>query len=268
MSDNFSFLVFREDCLETFFVHLDLLNFSCLRATISKALGLGVIAGAAVVKLPQIHTIVVRGSTPDAGGVYGELLSAVLGGVWNVQAGNPFSSFGELLILALSNLLVVLALWWRRFPGVAHAGLATAAFAAIVGGAVTATRGGDAPALGLDAERALRTLQVAANGTFLLARLSQVSAIVLRGRVEAEGLALVSLLLQFAGSAARVFTTLQEVKDRAQLLFAVAGAFLNGVVLVQFLALVTLASGAGGEAAPDAKEGARARGRRGGKKEE
>ena len=49
--------VLREDCWATFFERFDLLNLDCLKASISKGLGLGIILGAVVVKLPQIHTI-------------------------------------------------------------------------------------------------------------------------------------------------------------------------------------------------------------------
>ena len=61
------------------------------------------------------------------------------------------------------------------------------------------------------------------------------------GRRAAEGLALISLLLQFAGTAARVFTTWHGVPDALQLFFACANCALNAAVLAQYLALVALA---------------------------
>lgn len=49
--------VFREDCFDTFFLHKDFLNADCLKFTISKVLGYLIIAGAFIIKVPQILKI-------------------------------------------------------------------------------------------------------------------------------------------------------------------------------------------------------------------
>ena len=238
-SQEFIFFVLRRDCWDTFFVEFDLLNFDCLKASISKGLGLGIILGAVIVKLPQIYTIVYNQKFPDTASIYGELLSSILATVWFRAQGTPFSAYGEVVILVASNILVVLSVWRYRFPGYTHAAIFFGAIAVMSGVALSAAQNG-VPSLNLTAVQGSVILQYTFNGIFQVSRISQIAAIFSGGRAAAEGLALFSLLLQFAGAAARVFTTAQEVTDVMQLIFSAVNAALNGIVLVQYVFLVTL----------------------------
>jgi len=238
-SQEFIFFVLRRDCWDTFFVEFDLFNFDCLKASISKGLGLGIILGAVVVKLPQIYTIVYNQKFPDTASIYGELLSSILATVWFRAQGTPFSAYGEVVILVASNILVVLSVWRYRFPGYTHAAVFFGAIAVMSGVALSAAQNG-VPSLNLTAAQGSVILQYTFNGIFQVSRISQIAAIFSGGRAAAEGLALFSLLLQFAGAAARVFTTAQEVTDVMQLIFSAVNAALNGIVLVQYVFLVTL----------------------------
>ena len=238
-SQEFIFFVLRRDCWDTFFVEFDLLNFDCLKASISKGLGLGIILGAVIVKLPQIYTIVYNQKFPDTASIYGELLSSILATVWFRAQGTPFSAYGEVVILVASNILVVLSVWRYRFPGYTHAAIFFGAIAVMSGVALSAAQNG-VPSLNLTAAQGSVILQYTFNGIFQVSRISQIAAIFSGGRAAAEGLALFSLLLQFAGAAARVFTTAQEVTDVMQLIFSAVNAALNGIVLVQYVFLVTL----------------------------
>jgi len=238
-SQEFILFVLRKDCWDTFFVEFDLFNIDCLKASISKGLGLGIILGAVVVKLPQIYTIVYNKKFPDTVSIYGELLSSILATVWFRAQGTPFSAYGEVVILVASNILVVLSVWRFRFPGYTHAGVFFGALAVLSGVSLSAAQDG-VPSLNLTSSQSSVILQYAFNGIFQVARISQIAAIFSGGKEAAEGLALFSLLLQFAGTLARVFTTAQEVTDVMQLIFSVANAVLNGTVLAQYLVLVTL----------------------------
>lgn len=238
-SQEFIFFVLRRDCWDTFFVEFDLLNFDCLKASISKGLGLGIILGAVIVKLPQIYTIVYNQKFPDTASIYGELLSSILATVWFRAQGTPFSAYGEVVILVASNILVVLSVWRYRFPGYTHAAIFFGAIAVMSGVALSAAQNG-VPSLNITAAQGSVILQYTFNGIFQVSRISQIAAIFSGGRAAAEGLALFSLLLQFAGAAARVFTTAQEVTDVMQLIFSAVNAALNGIVLVQYVFLVTL----------------------------
>ncbi len=52
------YFIFREDCFDLFFTKFDFFsNKECIAFTISKGLGLAIIAGSAVLKVPQILKI-------------------------------------------------------------------------------------------------------------------------------------------------------------------------------------------------------------------
>lgn len=55
------YFIFREDCFEKFLKY-DISDMDCLKFTISKGLGLGIVAGSSILKLPQIIKIVSSGS--------------------------------------------------------------------------------------------------------------------------------------------------------------------------------------------------------------
>jgi mannose-P-dolichol utilization defect protein 1 len=240
-SDEFILFVLRKDCWNTFFVEFDLFNVDCLKASISKGLGLGIILGSVVVKLPQIYTIVYNQKFPDTVSIYGELLSSILATVWFRAQGTPFSAYGEVVILVASNILVVLSVWRYKFPGYMHASFFFGAIAVLSGMALSAAQKG-VPSMNLTAAEGSVILQYAFNGIFQVSKISQIAAIFSGGSAAAEGLALFSLLLQFAGAAARVFTTAQEVTDVMQLIFSAVNATLNGIVMFQYIFLVTLKS--------------------------
>jgi hypothetical protein len=50
---NFKLFVFREDCFDLFFNQFDFFsNKECIAVTVSKGIGIAIIAGSAVLKLP------------------------------------------------------------------------------------------------------------------------------------------------------------------------------------------------------------------------
>jgi len=49
--------IFREDCFDIFFNKKDFLNQECLKFTISKFIGYGIVCGSAILKIPQIIKI-------------------------------------------------------------------------------------------------------------------------------------------------------------------------------------------------------------------
>jgi hypothetical protein len=55
---NFRYLFFREDCFDLFFNKFDFFsNKECLKVTISKGIGFAIVAGASILKVPQIMKI-------------------------------------------------------------------------------------------------------------------------------------------------------------------------------------------------------------------
>lgn len=237
-----------DECWHTYFADFDLLNVSCLLALVSKALSLAVIGGAFFVKLPQLHKILVERLFPELRATYLEALASALTVTWFAAKGEPLHTYGESVVLAVVNSLVVLAIWRMQFPGAAHAAAVAVCAAAVMALAVTAAaRGVSLAPLGLPAaaasrEESLVALQYTFNGIFYVSRASQIADIVARGRPAAEGLALISLLLQFAGTGARVFTTARDVKDVKQLAFSAISLACNAIVFAQYLVLVVFAA--------------------------
>ena len=50
--------IFREDCYKLFFEKHDFTNTACIKLTLSKFVGFGIIAGSSILKVPQIIKIV------------------------------------------------------------------------------------------------------------------------------------------------------------------------------------------------------------------
>jgi mannose-P-dolichol utilization defect protein 1 len=237
----FVWLVVREDCWDTL-VGLHLLSppfLGCATASISKGLGYAIIAGATVVKLPQVAKILAARSVAgiSRGSTYLEFLSNVLATAWYVIKGTPFSAYGETVIVAAGSLLIVLLVWRFDPPGGAHVAAVTAGAAAALG-----------VALQTPGEH-LYLLQLATFAIFAASRLAQIAAVASARSV--GSLAFLTLALNFAGTAARVFTSAKEVGDPTQLRITAVNAGLNGLLLAQYLYYGVWAAGAAG-----AKDGA------------
>ena len=56
------FYIFREDCFDKFVNKQDFSDTECIKFTISKAVGLAIVAGSSILKIPQIIKILASGS--------------------------------------------------------------------------------------------------------------------------------------------------------------------------------------------------------------
>lgn len=106
------FLVFREDCYDSFFNRYDFTSdTTCLKFTFSKLVGYLIITGATILKVPQIMKILKAGSCEgvSASAYYFEILvyANTVGYSRHLQL--PFSVYGETFIILAQN-AVVLAL--------------------------------------------------------------------------------------------------------------------------------------------------------------
>ncbi|KAJ3114346.1 hypothetical protein HDU96_002224 [Phlyctochytrium bullatum] len=105
----------------------DLIQSPCFSLLVSKGLGIGIIVGGAVVKVPQIIKIVGAASAEGVSLLsYAlETLAILIALAYNYRGGNPFSTYGEtqaalfaLLSPALvSNATLVLLQWLSIFIG-------------------------------------------------------------------------------------------------------------------------------------------------------
>ena len=129
-------------CYRTLIIDIDPSNTACLKLAVSKGLGIGIIATSSIVKVPQILKLL---SSQSAEGlsflsVLLETSSLLISLAYNVRQGFPFSTYGELALIAAQN--VVIAVLVLRFggrsaaAGVFVAGLAAAGYALFDGSVV------------------------------------------------------------------------------------------------------------------------------------
>lgn len=118
-----------EFCLENFFPFPPV---PCIMAVAMKALGIAIIAGACLNKAPLILNIVknksVAGMTPSA--IYGETIMYSNSAFYSLLKGNPFTAYGETLVVTVQSMIVCLLCWTYAVPkiGIIHKLSAIAAF--------------------------------------------------------------------------------------------------------------------------------------------
>jgi mannose-P-dolichol utilization defect protein 1 len=197
----------------------------CVKLLVSKALGYLVIAGSVGVKVPQILTIY---QSQSAAGIslsmfVLELIAYTITLGYNIARQNPFSTWGEnLFLLAQTAIILALMLHYSKNLGVQSITLASL-WMATLGAMLT----GQIPMW------IMQLLQTASVGIFVMSKVPQVMT---NQRLRSTGkLALLTFLLNTAGAAARVFTTLQEVPDFLILTSAILGFALNLAITIQIM---------------------------------
>nr|KAJ3419507.1 hypothetical protein HK105_006866 [Polyrhizophydium stewartii] len=203
---------------------IDLARDDCFKLLLSKGLSLGIVVGSSILKVPQIINILAAGSAEGLSflSVFVETVSIAITVAFNYRLHNPFSAYGENVFVSVQNLAIMfLILVYRgRYGALVSRGIAIGLF----GAALFSER---VVSMGM-----LETLQW---GTIFLVVPSKVPQIMANHRARSTGtLSFITVFLQFAGTLARVFTTLQEGLHSALLFSFVAAAVLNGVLLLQF----------------------------------
>ncbi|KAK4531057.1 hypothetical protein CCYA_CCYA06G1914 [Cyanidiococcus yangmingshanensis] len=197
----------------------------CLRLQLARLLGYGVVAGAALVKLPQLWRILESHSA--AGISITTYLVESFGYAYNLayhyRAGYPFSTYGDFALLGVQNCAIMALIFYyggQWFPQ----GLLTLLL--FLGGTVLASwKQGPVPLAILER---LCSLNIA---IVIGSRLPQIFANTRRKHT--GSLSLTTCVGLFGGAVARVFTTLQQVQNSTILLGYLASAFLNGLLVIQ-----------------------------------
>jgi mannose-P-dolichol utilization defect 1 len=127
--------ILGDACYKTLILDIDHTATECIKLAISKGLGIGIIAGSATVKIPQLLKII---SSRSASGVsflsyLMESSAFLIGLAYSYRQGFPFSTYGEnALILAQNVVISVLVLHYSgktNAAAVFAAGLAATVFA-------------------------------------------------------------------------------------------------------------------------------------------
>ncbi|KFM75038.1 Mannose-P-dolichol utilization defect 1 protein-like protein, partial [Stegodyphus mimosarum] len=101
-------LFISDKCFNEFFVKFNILDADCLKQTISKALGTGIILGSTLVKFPQILKIWNAKSAEGISflGVLLELIAVTSAASYSFAKGYPFSSWGESCFLMIETAII------------------------------------------------------------------------------------------------------------------------------------------------------------------
>jgi hypothetical protein len=91
----------------------DFSDMECIKFTISKGIGLAIIVGSSILKVPQIIKIVSNGSVEGIAAVtyYIETTIFMQTAALAISNGIAFSVYGESLIIMVQNFLIILLIW-------------------------------------------------------------------------------------------------------------------------------------------------------------
>eukprot|EP01122_Echinamoeba_exundans_P008151 TRINITY_DN2654_c0_g1_i2.p1 TRINITY_DN2654_c0_g1~~TRINITY_DN2654_c0_g1_i2.p1 ORF type:complete len:169 (+),score=51.99 TRINITY_DN2654_c0_g1_i2:468-974(+) len=152
-----------------------------------------------------------------------ELIGYVISLAYNYLKGFPFSTYGEVSFILIQNYIII-ALMYAFTSGVSLQliGITVGLF-----GSLAAMCVGYVPMTVMEQLQAL---------TIVIFAASKIPQAYTNWKTKSTGkLALITFLLNFAGSVARIFTTIQEVNDPIVLAGYISGAVLNGLILAQIL---------------------------------
>ncbi|KAK2860508.1 hypothetical protein Q7C36_004674 [Tachysurus vachellii] len=213
-----------EKCYDEFFLNFNFLHVDCLKIIISKGLGIGIILGSVLVKLPQILKVIGAKSAEGLSfkSVMLELLAITGTMVYSIAKGFPFSAWGEALFLMLQS--VTLAFLIQHYKGSTVKGLA---FLVIYFGLLAVLISPITP-------MSVVTIMQASNvPAIIFGRLIQAGINYRNGHT--GQLSAISVFLLFAGSLARIFTTVQETGDSLMVLSYIISSSCNGLIAAQIL---------------------------------
>ncbi|ELU12384.1 hypothetical protein CAPTEDRAFT_162655 [Capitella teleta] len=215
-------VVISPQCFDKFFEEFDFLDGPCLKMTISKCLGYGIILGSLLVKVPQLVKILGAKSAEGISIISTtlELLAVVSTLCYSYSKNYPFSSYGDSVFLLLQTAAIAfLVLFYGGRPAAALA--YTAALAASVAVLMSPV----AP------EQVLWAMQASVLLTVICARSIQAFANFRNGHT--GQLSIVTFLLLFFGSLARIFTSIQETGDSTIVANYVASTLCNAMIVAQ-----------------------------------
>ncbi|XP_006863445.1 PREDICTED: mannose-P-dolichol utilization defect 1 protein [Chrysochloris asiatica] len=217
-------ILLPERCYDQLFIQWDLLHIPCLKILLSKGLGLGIVSGSLLVKLPQVFKILGAKSAEGLSlqSVLLELVALTGTMVYSITNNFPFSSWGEALFLMFQTITIcflVLHYSGQTVKGVAF--LVSYALILLVLlspltplAVVTLLQASNVPAVVVG-----RLLQAATN--YHNGHTGQLSAI--------------TVFLLFGGSLARIFTSIQETGDPLMAGTFVVSSLCNGLITAQLL---------------------------------
>ncbi|KAL5278994.1 MPDU1 family protein [Megaselia abdita] len=221
---NLLLTLISEDCFDTYFLEHKFFDVPCGQALISKGLGMGIIAGSIMVKVPQIMKILANksGEGINLTSVILDLMAITFHLSYSFVKGFPFSAWGDSTFLALQTAAIAaLVLFYGGSPS------KSLGFIAGYGALLFVLTSGIAPLKVLSIAQAFNI------PILLVGKLSQAYTNFKNGST--GQLSAATCFMLFAGSLARIFTSIQETGDKMMVITFIASTFANGVIVAQLL---------------------------------
>ncbi|KAK0403943.1 hypothetical protein QR680_017208 [Steinernema hermaphroditum] len=216
--------VFPGKCFDKMVIELNPIDPQCLPLVISRFLGLAITAGSLLLFVPQILKIYASKS-----GTGISLSSQLLGllacagtAAYSFESGFVFSQWGDSFFVAVQTVIIIMQILYYS-----DASAYAFAFLAFSWAASFAVIGHHIP---------IEVLTLIQASTIPIVMVAKGIQIIENFRNSSTGqLSLISVLLQFGGCVARVFTSLQETGDNLIIINFAIATFLNGIILSQVL---------------------------------
>jgi len=197
---------------------------TCIKFIVSKMLGYLIILGSLILKVPQILNIVKAGQVKGLN-IYMFLLELIgysINLFYNYRLQFPFSTYGENVFMIVQNLVILLLFFqYERGFGFFFI-LVTTAYSAFFYGLMNEN---------VIDHKMMTLLSAMSIPIFTASKLPQIYTN-FRNKSTGE-LSAITCILQLGGTAARVFTTLQEVDDALVLSGFLLGLALNAIITLQ-----------------------------------
>ncbi|XP_071949457.1 mannose-P-dolichol utilization defect 1 protein-like [Antedon mediterranea] len=211
-----------QHCYDEFFINFNFFNETCLKIALTKGLGIGIIAGSAMVKIPQMLKIM-KARSGEGISVPGNLLEMfAISSSWSyaVARSFPFTAWGEALFLAIqTSIIIVLCLVYAKKSSYA------VVYLVIYTGVMYVLLSGLTPV------NVLATLQACNMPVMIVSRMIQIVTNIRNGHT--GQLSAITMVLIFLGSVARIFTSIQETGDMVLVCVFISSSTFSGLIVLQ-----------------------------------
>ncbi|KAL9653868.1 hypothetical protein ABK040_012928 [Willaertia magna] len=214
-----------DQCFESVFLNFNL-ETACISLLISKLLGVLVILGSVLYKVPQIITIWRKSSVVGLSSLMFiiEIYTQVITLGYNIRENNPFSTYGEYVFMIAQNVVILLFFFVYSKTDIVFS-LSSIIFPVAFYFIVF-----DRNYVTMEHVAILQALNLP---LFMFSRIPQIIKNFTQKGVGA--LSFTTTFLQLAGSGARLFTTYKELDDKLLLITSFIAVVLNGTLLLQIL---------------------------------
>ncbi|KAM0727008.1 Mannose-P-dolichol utilization defect 1 protein-like protein [Formica fusca] len=217
-------LLFSQECMKEYLDKFNFLHVACFKVTLSKFVGLSIVGGSLLVKVPQIMKILKSksGEGINVFSIFLDLFAITATLSYSFMKGFPFSAWGDAVFLACqTSIIAVLVMHYNGDTAKATAFLS--AYLAVVFAANS----------GLTPIHILWACQSMNIPIVLIGKFSQAYTNYSNGNT--GQLSAVTCFMLFFGSLARIFTSIQDTGDTAMITMYMCSTLANGIIVMQLL---------------------------------